>query len=212
MKLKSLITACLLMCVSAVATAALEDDILDLQHRWASINYTLSGDDQASAFTALTAAARKLVADNPGRAEPRVWLAIILSSDAGASGGLSALRKVKEARTQLEQAERIDPAALNGSIYTTLGSLYYQVPGWPIGFGNDTRAERYLRKALALNPDGIDPNYFLGDYLLKKGKPSEAIHYLEKAQAATPRPGRQLADKGRHEEIARKLLQARSRL
>jgi tetratricopeptide (TPR) repeat protein len=212
MKLSSLVIACVLMCVGAVATAAMEDDMLDLQQRWASVKYTLSGDEQASAFTTLTVDARKLVEENPRNAEPRVWLAIILSSDAGATGGLSALRKVNEARKLLEQAEGIDPAALNGSIYTTLGSLYYQVPGWPIGFGNDTKAELYLRKALTLNPGGIDPNYFYGDFLLEKGKVAEAIRYLEKAQAAAPRPGRQLADKGRQGEIERKLQQARSNL
>jgi tetratricopeptide (TPR) repeat protein len=212
MKRSSLMMACVLMCACAVASADLEKGIQDLQQRWANVSYTLSGDAQAGAFSALTADARKLAEDNPGHAEPLVWLAIILSSDAGASGGLSALRKVKEARKLLEQAEGIDPAALDGSIYTTLGSLYYQVPGWPIGFGNDTKAELYLRKALTLNPGGIDPNYFYGDFLLEKGKPAEAIRYLEKAQAAAPRPGRQLADKGRQEEIERKLQQARSKL
>jgi hypothetical protein len=56
----------------------------------------------------------------------------------------------------------IDPRALQGSAYTSLGSLYYQVPGWPIGFGDDKRAEAMLLKALEINPDGIDPNYFYG--------------------------------------------------
>jgi cytochrome c-type biogenesis protein CcmH/NrfG len=212
MKIKTLITACVLLCSSATAMAGLDDDILALQQRWASAKYTLSGADQEKSFAALTTDARKVVADNPDRAEPLVWLAIILSSDAGASGGISALGKVKEARKLLEQAEQIDAEVLEGSVYTSLGSLYYQVPGWPIGFGNDAKAESYLRKALAINPDGIDPNFFLGDFLLEEGKPAQAIQYLEKAQAAPARPQRPLADKGRQEEIARKLQEARSKL
>ena len=59
---------------------------------------------------------------------------------------------------------------LNGSVYTSLGSLYYQVPGWPIGFGSDKKAESYLKKALAVNPDGMDPNYFYGDFMLQEKK------------------------------------------
>ena len=39
-------------------------------------------------------------------------------------------------RRALEQALAIDATALEGSAFTTLGSLYYQVPGWPIGFGD----------------------------------------------------------------------------
>ena len=42
------------------------------------------------------------------------------------------------------------------------------MPGWPIGFGDKKKAEEYLKKALAANPDGIDPNFFYGDFLLDK--------------------------------------------
>lgn len=211
MKLMTLIAATLLLCSTTAAMADLDSDILSLQQRWATTRYTMTGDQQARAFAALTTDARKQVADHPGRAEPLVWLAIILSSDAGTSGGLGALGKVKEARKLLEQAEQIDAGTLDGSVYTSLGSLYYQVPGWPIGYGNDARAEAYLRKALAINPDGIDPNYFMGDFLLQQGKTAEAIHYLEKARAAPARPQRAVADTGRQREIAEKLQLARSK-
>lgn len=209
----SIFTACaILLAASFTAHAGMEDELLLIQQRWATTNYETAGDAQEKAFAALTREARELVKSNPGRAEPLVWLSIIISSDAGATGGLSALGKVKEARDLLEQAEQIDATALDGSIYTSLGSLYYQVPGWPIAYGDDDKARQYLRKALEINPDGIDPNYFYGDFLLEDGNPAEAIRYLEKAQAAPPRPNRQLADKGRQQEISAKLQQARSKL
>ena len=109
----------------------------------------------------------------------------------------------------LEQAESIDPEALNGSIYTSLGSLYYQVPGWPVGFGSDEQAEKYLKKALSINPDGIDPNYFYGDCLLEQRRYTEAARYLEKALQAPDRPDRALADEGRREEARARLALAR---
>ncbi|MDH3888698.1 MAG: tetratricopeptide repeat protein, partial [Gammaproteobacteria bacterium] len=143
---------------------------------------------------------------------PKIWLAIVLSTDAGITGGLGALGKVKEARKQLEAAAKINPDALDGSIYTSLGSLYYQVPGWPIGFGDDEQAEQYLKQALALNPDGIDPNYFYGDFMLEEGNYQQAVSYLEKAAAAAPRPGRELADRGRKAEVEEKLAEARKKI
>ena len=79
------------------------------------------------------------------------------------------------------------------------------MPGWPLGFGDDEQAEKYLKKALAMNPDGIDPNYFYGDYLIEEGKYDEARKYLNKALNAPDRPARPIADKGRRAEIKAKL-------
>lgn len=49
---------------------------------------------------------------------------------------------MKEAKVLLEQVIEKAPETLDGSAYTSLGSLYYQVPGWPIGFGDDDKAEK----------------------------------------------------------------------
>jgi tetratricopeptide (TPR) repeat protein len=201
-----------LLFFSTITQADVNDDVIKIQHQWARANYDTPENQQEKAFEALVAEAQKLADLNPDSAEAKVWLAIVLSTDAGVTGGLGALGKVKEARRQLEAAEKINPDALNGSIYTSLGSLYYQVPGWPIGFGDDEKAERYLKKALAINPDGIDPNYFYGDFMLEEGNYQQAIKYLEKAAAAPPRPGRPLADKGRQAEVQQKLQQAREKI
>ncbi|MFW5386410.1 MULTISPECIES: hypothetical protein [unclassified Yersinia (in: enterobacteria)] len=48
---------------------------------------------------------------------------------------------VKDAKVKLELAIKLDANALDGSAYTSLGTLYYQVPGWPIGFGDKKQAE-----------------------------------------------------------------------
>ena len=96
-------------------------------------------------------------------------------------------------------------AALDGSAYNSLGVLYYKVPGWPIGFGDKKKAGELLQKALAINPRGIDPNFFYGEYLVETKRPEEAVAYLERALQAPARPGRQIADAGRREE-ARTLL------
>ncbi len=190
--------------ISFAAAAVGDDlgrDIVDLQHAWEHVHYQVPEKQQDTAFADVDAMADKLVKRYPGRAEPLVWKAIVLSTHAGARGGLGALGMVRDARDLLERAEKIDPSSLNGSIYTTLGSLYYQVPGWPLGYGDDTKAEAYLKKALTLNPDGVDPNYFYGDFLYRKGDYTGAMSALQKALRAPPRPERPLADAGRRKEI-----------
>lgn len=201
-----------LLGVAGLAQADMATDIHQLQRQWATANYDTAKKAQDEAFKSLIAAARTVVERYPNKAEPKVWLAISLSTDAGVNGGFGALGKVKEARKHLLAAEKIDPNALQGSVYTSLGSLYYQVPGWPIGFGDHDKAREYLKKALSLNPNGIDPNYFYGDFLLEDGRYQEAVDYLNKASMAAPRENRPLADRGRQAEVASKLEEAKANL
>ena len=58
-----------------------------------------------------------------------------------------------------------------------------------------------LQKALALNPRGIDPNFFYGEYLVETKQPEQAVAYLDRALQAPARPGRQVSDSGRREEV-----------
>ncbi|MBY6193998.1 MAG: hypothetical protein VX393_13830 [Pseudomonadota bacterium] len=180
-------------------------ELAQIQQRWAQIQYQLPEDDKEKAFEALAKEAETFVADYPGRAEPLIWQGIVLSTYAGAKGGLGALGLVKEARASLEAALKIAPEALDGSAYTSLGSLYYQVPGWPLGFGDDETARKYLQKSLAINPEGIDANYFFGDFLAEQDEPQRARVYLEKVLAAPSRPGREVADAGRRAEAKARL-------
>ena len=196
----------------AAADPNLDASIQELQQEWAVVKYQTAKDQQDAAFTLLEAKAESAVQAYPQAAEPLVWEAIILSTHAGVSGGLGALSKVKQARELLEKAASIEPNALHGSIYTSLGSLYYQVPGWPIGFGDDKKAEQYLKQALAQNPDGIDQNYFYGDFLRDQRRYHEAITYLTKAINAAPRPHRELADQGRREEAKHVLAMVEAEL
>ncbi len=185
--------------------ADISTELADVQARWDRIQYQFAEDKKEKAFEQLAEQTGQLVAAYPDQAEPLIWHGIVLSTYAGAKGGLGALGLVKGARSALEKALAIDPKALNGSVYTSLGSLYYQVPGWPLGFGDDDKAKEHLQKALAINPDGLDPNYFFADYLLDQDKPERARVYLQKALDAPARLGREIADAGRKQE-ARALL------
>lgn len=186
---------------SGSALADFDADLLAIQTRWADANYSPAGDAKEAAFDKLQADAAAFSARNPGRAEPLIWEGIVLSTAAGVKGGLGALGLAKKSREKLEAALKIDPKALQGSAYTSLGTLYHKVPGFPVGFGSDKKAKEYLEKSLAINPDGIDPNYFYAELLFDDDDYAGARKHLEKALQAAPRPNRQSADEGRRREI-----------
>jgi tetratricopeptide (TPR) repeat protein len=206
MRTKALLAlTCAALVAAAPARAGVEDEVRVLQQEWERIKYRKPAAEQEKAYQTLISTAAGVRSKYADRAEPEIWYGIIVASYAGAKGGFGALSLAKDAKAALEHALQLDPKALSGSAYTSLGSLYYQVPGWPLGFGDDAKARELLDKALAMNPDGIDPNYFLGDYLYRQRDYDGARKALERALQAPPRPDRPLADEGRRTEI-RELL------
>ena len=194
----------------AAVAAPVDEAVTALQRDWEVIRYQTPAAEREKRFEALAAKAHQTSDSFPGRSEPLVWEGIVVSSLAGEKGGLGALSLVKQAKAIYEQAISIDPKALDGSAYNRLGVLYYKVPGWPLGFGDKAKAKELLQKALAINPQGIDPNFFYGEFLVETDHPDEAVTYLERALQAPPRPGRQIADTGRREEIRTLLAKVRA--
>lgn len=193
-----------------LAHAAGEDDaVQELQQGWETIRYQAPAGEREKLFEALAQRAHSLSQTHPGKAEVLIWEGIVVSSLAGEKGGLGALPLVKQAKGLYENALRIDPKALDGSAYNSLGVLYYKVPGWPIGFGDKKKASELLRQALVINPNGIDPNFFYAEYLVETERPEEALPYLDRALKAPDRPGRPLADSGRREEVKQLMAKLR---
>lgn len=206
--------AALMLVISSVTLAdeSVDADLAQLQHKWATANYHTPKEAQESAFQQLADDAHQVSSVHASAPEVMIWEAIILSGYAKAKGGVGALKLAEKARDMLLSAEKINPSALQGSAYTTLGSLYYKVPGWPIGFGDKKKAKAYLEKAIQLNPNGIDPNYFYADYLSEQGDYAAAVEYYNKALTAPARPGRQDADAGRKQDVEVGLKKAKERL
>jgi tetratricopeptide (TPR) repeat protein len=192
-----LVIAWALLAAIPVSATTLEE----VQRAWAQANYTLSGHQQLTALASLSEEIDAALAEDQSNAELLIWDGIVKSTRAGKAGGLGALKLVKAARKSLERAIKLDPAALQGSAYTSLGALYYQVPGWPLAFGDDDKARELLTKAVEVNPQGIDSNYFYGDFLAKQKEYAAARQALEKALSAPERPNRPVADAGRRAEI-----------
>lgn len=201
-----------LAAVQPARADAVDDRVAVLQRSWDHINYEVPQGTRRAEMARLNTQADAVVAASPGRAEPLIWSAIITASEAGLRGGLGALGLAREARTLLERAEAINPRALNGAALTSLGSLYAQVPGPPIGFGNRARARTYLQRALSIAPNDVDANYFMGDLLNREHDYAGAARSLERALSAPARPGRAAADRGRKAEARTLLAQVRTHL
>ncbi len=203
-KLLAIITFCV---GASFAMADEASDLHGLQTRWGEIKHNTATAEKEKAFLALIGDAEKLTVAYQS-APFLIWEGIIRSTYASVKGGLGALDQVKQAKKLFEQSIALQPDALNGAAYTSLGSLYYQVPGWPVGFGDDKKANEMLLKGLSYNPDGIDSNYFYGDYLLDQKQYKKAVVALEKALKAPARPGRESADAGRRAEASAALAKA----
>jgi tetratricopeptide (TPR) repeat protein len=201
----------LLSGIQGATTLASAEPLQSIQTRWAEINYLLPEEQRRDAFAELAAIVDLSVADAPEDARLLTWKGIVYSTWAG-TGGLRALGRAKEARRALERALEIDETVLDGSAHVSLGILLHEVPGWPVGFGDEGSARKHLERGLELNPDGIDANYFLGKWLLDRKHLAEAGVRLRHALEAPDREGRPIADQGRREEIRAALEQLDQRL
>jgi tetratricopeptide (TPR) repeat protein len=199
-----LATFCAAAClVGAPAFAdGFDDGLAAVQNEWAVAKYqTTEKAARSDAFLAVVKHAAELSAQHPDRAEALAWEGIVLSTYAGEVSAMSAMKYAKAARAALEKAEALDATALDGGVYASLGALYSKVPGGIIGFGDDKLAAQYFEKALAVDADNIDNNFFYGEFLLDQGDYARARTVLEHALAAPPVAARPVFDAGRRAEI-----------
>lgn len=166
--------------------------VTELQTDWAKAQYEADQKQQERDFKSLLNRTNSFVSAESGNPDLYVWRGIIKASYAGVKGGLGALSLVKEAKVDLEKAIDLDGGSFQAAARTSLGSLYFQVPSWPIGFGSDKKAEAYLLEGLAMAPDDIESNYFYALFLLDQRRGDEARQYLERAYTAPKRLGRGL--------------------
>jgi hypothetical protein len=108
----------------AWTASPMDSGVAELQHDWESVRYQTPTAEKAERWARLATKAQQVVAQHPQRAEPLIWQGIVLSSWAADKGGLGALSMVKEAKVLYEKALAINPNALDGSAYNSLGVLY----------------------------------------------------------------------------------------
>jgi len=194
---------------SSQAADALSPEVRRLQTKWEAIKFSVpEGDDQTHQMNALGDDADAVAARLPGMPEALIWDGIITSERASMASTFYALGFAKRARDILEQAYSLDPAKLDAGATTSLGVLYYRVPGFPIGFGDKARARQLLEQAVKLAPNGLDAWYFYGDFLYSQNELSKAGEVLRRALKIPQHPDRPLWEKNRRlviEELLAKI-------
>ena len=183
------------------ATEPAPDQIDRLRHDWAVAKYETPRNKQDDAFLSLIERAEALTNQYPNSAEANLWHGTILASYTAVIGGLSALKYAKGARDHLEKALQIDATVENGFAHGVIGALYARLPGWPIAFGDSKKARNHILTFMQMSPNGMDSNYYYGDFLLNEGQRDQAREHLLKAKRAKMPKGYEVAERGRLREI-----------
>jgi len=199
--IKTTCVAILLLISSAASARPLDDAIQKLESDWAKAYYQQTHEQQKASLSALIKQAQTLRQQYPDAVEPKIWHAVLLSTQAANLPAFEALNALDNAKTLLEQSIKQNPKALAGTAYTTLGTLYFMAPPWPISFGDNEKARQMLLKGLKINPNGIDSNYFYAQFLLSQGQDQDALSYLKKALEAPLRKTQQFADSQLKQEV-----------
>ncbi len=203
LKMRALVAASMGLIMLAAASSvsiaagdpALDKEIVRIAEEWAKIKYLSSSDsERQTKMDALGDQADALVKRYPGRVEALVWDGIITSERASLTWGISALNYATRARDTLLEAQKIDPKALDAGAPTSLGVLYYRVPGFPLGWGDTGKARQYLEQAVASAPNGRDAHYFYADFLYEQGEYQKAEQVLKVALSLPHHPERPVWD------------------
>ncbi len=170
-------------------------DLKSVEGTWAIAEYRMADQrEREGALSVIAVHAATVSRKYPDSAEPLVWEGVVLSSYAEARTGLGTNRLAREALDKLLQAERIDPTALDGAVYSSLGRLYHKGPRQVADL---ELAGEYYEKALAVNPDGIEANFFYGEFLYERGDITGALAHLDIACSTAVRPAHAVVDGGR---------------
>ena len=190
----------------AQAADAADAEVHRLQSTWEAIKFGVpEGDEQTKQMNALGDDADAVAAKFPDRPEVLIWDGIITSERASLASAFSALGLAKRARDILQNAYEMAPAKLDAGATTSLGVLYYRVPGFPIGFGDKAKARQLLEQATKLAPTGLDAWYFYGDFLYEQKEYSKAAEVFHHALSIPPHPDRPVWDKNRRLVIGERL-------
>ncbi len=191
----------LLSFATAGFASNLTEALKQIESKWAVAYYGTPKDHQAAAYESLLNEIAALTQQQPNNPEIVFWQAVVEASYADHQNPIAALKAINDVRDLLTQVIAMNPKVMNGSAYVMLGTLYYRVPAWPIGYGDKEQANKLLQTALSMNPNSIDANYYYGEFLLSTNKITEAEQYFQHALAAPVRPEQSYADSQLKERV-----------
>lgn len=204
----------------AASASTYDPDALRLAISWEKIKFQVEDpSEQRKQMDALGEQADALAEQHPEAVEVVIWDGIITSERAslaneqgGISGPIKALQLATRARDTLDRMEKKDPKAFEAGAPTSLGVLYYRVPGFPMGFGDKKKARHYLEEAVRNAPNGLDAHYFYGDFLQEQGDYTKSAEVLKHSLTLPTHPERPIWEKNRRIVIQELLEKVESKI
>ena len=117
---------------------------------WAEL--ALDTSERASIATPAIDVCRQFLSSSSHQAQANYYLALNLGQLAKTKW-LGALRLVTEMEKRLLTARSLDHSLDNGGPDRALSRLYFQAPGWPTSVGNEDKAIRHAKNAIATAPN-----------------------------------------------------------
>ncbi|KXI30336.1 tetratricopeptide repeat protein [Paraglaciecola hydrolytica] len=173
------IVGCCLLHAAGHATT--DDKVSALYNDWQDSAMFVNQELYKNQLGSLVKQAQQLCQDHVDNPQACALSGIMQTHYATQVNHLQGLKVAKQARDDLQHALSLDPLVYRGEAYAELGTLYHQTPGWPFSFGSQVMAERLLRKAYEVEPDGLISNLRLGEFLFDQQRYPEAQHYLQQA-------------------------------
>lgn len=133
---------------------------------------------------ALGETGRALKAD-PGNTKALYWRSMSLLQMADVTGGLSALKMVKEALRGLQTVSEKEPAYDSAGAYRSWGKVLIDAPGWTF-IGDRKKGLELLKKAKDIAPGSLVNRLYLAQACIKNGKPDEARGEINHILSAPP--------------------------
>lgn len=107
------------------------------------------------------------------------WKAAAMGKIAEDSGIINALRMLRPMESMLLKVIELDEHYENAGAHRALGRMYHQLPGFPISFGSNRKAQMHLKRAHELFPRDVITRAFYAELLYDSGRKAEARKHAE---------------------------------
>ena len=149
--------------------------------------------------------AERLHQKRPQYPAPLYWLGVAQGLVADNSSPIKAYKMVKKVRRDMNRLKELDPKYEYGGAYRILGRVHTKLP-WVMG-GRSNKAEEYLKKAIAVQPNYWLNQLYLADLYRSTNREPEARVIMEKVAKGGPTPLGQEAESKLWQDLAYKMLE-----
>ena len=120
------------------------------------------------------------VEKNPDSAAAHMWYASNMGQHGLVQGIMKSAMYMGPIEKHGKKSVELDEAFFYAAPLRLMGRFYHQAPGFPIGPGSNSKAEKMLKKALEIAPEFAYNQLYMADLLISKSKKKEAKELLEK--------------------------------